>query len=139
MLKSGIQTKTTSQLSAAKVLTTTTLVESGLEAFVSPNAWYLVEAVLLTASSGDGVKWAPYYSGVLASGNTTAFCVEAGAGSTIAIEDEITDATNNAVWHWKGLVRTSTSGRFYILAAKNTDVGADTSLLPGTYLTVRQV
>lgn len=139
-LNSGIsRQKLTSYLSSTRTETSTTLEESGLEVFLEANSTYIVDAKLLTTSSGDGIKWAPYYSGVLTLGNTVGFSVDAGAESVLGIEDEVTDATSNAVWHWQGLIRTSTSGRLYILVAKNTDVGGDTSLIPGTYLTAVQV
>ena len=139
-LSSGISSqKLTSYLSTTRTETGTTLKASGLEIFLDSNSTYVIDAKLLTTSSGDGIKWAPYYSGTLALGNTCGFSVDAGAEHTLGIEDEVTDATNNAIWHWQGLLRTSSSGRLYILFAKNTDVGGDTSLIPGTYLTAVQV
>lgn len=135
-LSSGISSsKLTSYLSTARTETGTTLGESGLEVFLEANSAYIIDAKLLTTSSGDGIKWAPYYSGVLTLGNTVGFSVAAGVESILGIEDEVTDATSNAVWHWQGLIRTSSSGRLYILVAKNTDNGGDTSIVSGSYLT----
>lgn len=135
-LSSGISSsKLTSYLSTTRTETGTTLGESGLEVFLEANSVYIIDAKLLTTSSGDGIKWAPYYSDVLTLGNTVGFSVTAGVESILGIEDEVTDATSNAVWHWQGLIRTSSSGRLYILVAKNTDVGGDTSIVSGSYLT----
>lgn len=136
-LSSGISSsKLTSYLSTTRTETGTTLGESGLEVFLEANSAYIIDAKLLTASSGDGIKWAPYYSGVLTLGNTVGFSVAADVESILGIEDEVTDSkTSNAVWHWQGLIRTSSSGRLYILVAKNTDVGGDTSIVSGSYLT----